>query len=924
MAESWYILSDKQQSGPFSARQLKELLKSGKLKPTHQVNKGPGTRSRPVSRLPAAQTTDTKTDTHPARPSGDASRSNGLVAWLKSDRIGRFAWPSVFVGLIVVASSAAWLSNQWSDAQKIAATIIRGHQAWDSGDKQKALDYYRLTLDVLPASESATLVVQRVIEHEIENGNEDQARVVLAGALDRMIDVQLQSLDGQRLLAEAIAQRETAKQDVLVADGDGEPLFPDLIAKPMTPLPGASRELAILKPGGQRFAVSDNARSIWLSQDRTQALSLLTGENPRQGKQAGSVISWNVESGQELGRRSVSWDGEFLAMSPSGKWLVSQQPNNKVAITLFKRSKQVSTLSGNQLNLIEFSDDETRVAIGDVSTIRIHQTTTGALVLELPNVDSNVLAFSSDGRFVAYSADRSVNVINIEKDSIHSRLSMIRGRGPTALAFIPDRSDRLLVGGDYFDANVDVWDLSSQQKLLTFKAHGNDEAASQVSISGVRWHPNGESILSSSSQGRVCWWEVKGQRLLASYYESGRIHEPIQANGGSFLAGRGRLDLPELSPPKVKKRQLMPRVLDNEVLICDKPDFEVDSSLQEKFGFSQDGRLLVAPAKAAGSRNILPRFFDVESGERLAPMSYESDMRLFSAIKSSRILPWRPAINSADWYGLFRFRSFVLDDPDRASLVRDLCGSPTERQKNTLSPDGSIVAIGGTRPLSFHDTRTGQEIVKLQARDHGNYKDFMECIIAPDNKSVAMVWYQDGVVWDLATGRQFIKPFSKTGTFLEYSQDGKYLAVIDDDGLLKFWSTSDWTEAASFEPPKFRQEWAGFNPSATHFATIMHTATGREVKIWNIATRKIETTIDARHVVSVRFIHDDRLWIWENAQRRLEDRVALYSNTGRELARIRIGQGAEVTKVRFSPSGRHVATFSQPGSLRVWDIYKSR
>jgi WD40 repeat protein len=178
-------------------------------------------------------------------------------------------------------------------------------------------------------------------------------------------------------------------------------------------------------------------------------------------------------------------------------------------------------------------------------------------------------------------------------------------------------------------------------------------------------------------------------------------------------------------------------------------------------------------------------------------------------------------------------------------------------------------------------------------------------------------------VWDLKTGERRIQPFSRTGKFLEYSQDGRFLAGIDDNGLLKFWSTGDWTEAASFEPPSVRQDWAGFNPSATHFATIVHAANGREVKIWNIATKALESTIAARNVVTVRFVHDDRLWVWENAQRKIEDRIALYSMTGQELARIQ-NAGDEVTKVRFSPSGRHIATLNQLNKLFIWDIYNSR
>jgi WD40 repeat protein len=933
MTESWYILKDDQHKGPFSVQQLKELLNSGQLKPTDQVNKGPGTRPRAAARLPASKTPDqtSANNRRPPRPDGRASTSNGLFAWLRSERIGRFAWPSVFIGFVVMATSVAWLAKQWSHTETIAATILRGHADWDSGDRAKAIDTYRLTLAVLPPSESASLVVQRVVESEIENGHEQQAKRTLDAALDRAIVVSLDSLDGRRLLAEVTADRATAKSDtVLVADGDREPLFPQLIDRPLSPLPGSNRELAVANSGGQRFVFDENARAVWISADRKTAFSLQTGENPAQGKQAGSVVPWNVDTGQSLGRQSVSWDGEFLGVSPSGKWLVSQQPSNRVAITFLQNGKQLTTVEGDRIKLIEFSADESRVAIGDGSSIRIHETNSGEKTVTFSGVDSNVLAFSSDGTLAAYSAREAnqtgsaIKVVDVEQNVVKATLPSIRGRGPTALAFIPDRNDRLLVGGSFYDGNVRLFDLLSRQVLSTFKAHGNDENASQISIDRIQWHPSGESILSNSSRGRVCWWELKGQRLLASYQEVGNVQHAISRDGATFLAGNGRLDLPELSPPETDRQQLMPRIGDNEVLICNSPAFQIESSIQEKFGFSQDGRLLVAPAKPKNLRIIEPRFFDVLTGQRLAPMSYESDMRLFAAIKSSRVLPWRPAINSADWFGLCRFRSFVLDDPERANLIRDLCGSPASLQKNTFSADGNVIAIGGTKSLSFRSTKTGEEIVKLQARDYSNYRDFMECIISPDNKSVAMVWYQDGAVWDLKTGRRFLQPFKKTGTFLEYSQDGKYLATIGDDGRLRFWSTSDWTEAANFEPPKVRQEWAGFNPSATHFATIMHASTGREVKIWNIATKQIETTIDARNVVSVRFIHDDRLWLWENAQRRLQDRVALYSISGTELARIPIGQGPEVTKVRFSPSGRHVATFIENATISVWDVFDSR
>jgi WD40 repeat protein len=927
MAKNWYIFKDNQHTGPFTVQQLSELVESGHLSQSDQLSLGPDTKPRPVSRVPAvnnksAWSTDnarpkTPTKDKPAPPL-KPEESRGLLPWLRSEKIRRFAWPSVLIGLVVLGASAARWFDQWSFAERTAATILQANDAWDKGDRATAADLYGLTLEQLERGTTASFVFQRVIEVELEQGEDEFARATINLALDRSIEIQLGSLNGQRLLADVIAQRESAGDDkVLIADGDGEPLFPQLVSHPLVELPGSNRELAILTPGTNRFVLDGEARAFWESEDQEAIVSFREVDSNSNSEHQGIIVSKSIYTGRELETRNVSWEGRLLAVSPNGQWLVAQQSDD-VAIYRLSDSAKKITISDINSTAVVFSQDGSRVALRERDRIQIHETATGKRLQLLSRSESSVFCFSSDATLFAYSSYKSVKVVNVKLGTHVAGFSLSRDQMPAVMTFLPGRNDQLLLGGNFRNASVDLWSVTDNMKLSSFRAHVNDENSSSVRVVAIQCDPNGESIVSSSSQGRVCWWELNSNRMLASYYSIGKVRRPITKEENSYVIGSGRFDLPKLATVNIDQPRPMPRIPQDEVLHCEQPAFKIDGAQADQFGFSQDGRLLVAAEEPPQVGRQIPRFYHVESGLQLAPMSYESDMHLFKPASSQ--LPWRPAIDSADWYDLCIFRSFVLSDPDRAEVVRQLCGLQSFQNRQTFSPDGTIIALSGSRALTFHDTESGDEVVKLASRQYGAFSD---CIIAPDNRSVAIVQRRSGSVWDLETGQRQIQPFRSSGKCLEYSQDGRLLAAIDDAGLLRFWSTDDWKEVASFEPPKVRQDWAGFNPSGTHFATIMHTASGRDVKIWNIATNALESTISARNVVTVRFIHDDRLWIWENAQRKTEDRIALYSLKGKELARIQMPVN-EINKVRFSPSGRHVATYSYPGEISVWDIYNSR
>lgn len=124
--------------------------------------------------------------------------------WLKIGGIGCGGLIALFVMLAIV--STIYTKNVMKELDK-------ADNLWKSGDKKAAVEIYKKRLDMtLTGHEDRTsMMYERVIEFELENGNHSAARMYIENALDKKVDLSLDSKEGKKLLAEV--KEERAKKE---------------------------------------------------------------------------------------------------------------------------------------------------------------------------------------------------------------------------------------------------------------------------------------------------------------------------------------------------------------------------------------------------------------------------------------------------------------------------------------------------------------------------------------------------------------------------------------------------------------------------------------------------------------------------------------------------------------------------------------
>lgn len=507
--------------------------------------------------------------------------------------------------------------------------------------------------------------------------------------------------------------------------------------------------------------------------------------------------------------------------------------------------------------------------------------------------------------------------------------------GFTAKAYDPVEKT-LLAGGP---AGLRAWSRASAQSSEILSG----ETARVVALSpDGRWMATGGSQLRLWERQGASWREVASRpRVFKDWHNEQTL--AFSPDGGLLATGTGeawanRCELEFWSVPD----------LEPQPGVADAPSDALS------LAFSPDGRRLVA---GCWSGDI--RFWDMDTRAAIS-----STMRHFGFVNTIAFAPRDPNVfatvasdGTARLWDLSAGAELValqgpLDEmwamtfaPDgRALFTLEQTGrvaawdTATRRRQEVLiergpramplgfSLDGQTLAtIDETGALRYWDVRQGREIDgKGWTLDLSGVftRDFE--IIAPvvsGDLSKLGIGMMDGRVqlWDLDTRalRTWIAHMRQVRN-LAFSPDGRALATVADDGLLKLWDTASGEQISEAAIPN-HDFWEDFN------VPLDWSADGRILAVANRSAiflhdgrdaRPLRSLDAGRHIYSMRF-SSSRNQVLVSAQ---EDLTLAFwdAATGRSLARIRTSHQQGINDLCFSPDGRTLATVVD--HVKLWNL----
>jgi WD40 repeat protein len=252
-----------------------------------------------------------------------------------------------------------------------------------------------------------------------------------------------------------------------------------------------------------------------------------------------------------------------------------------------------------------------------------------------------------------------------------------------------------------------------------------------------------------------------------------------------------------------------------------------------------------------------------------------------------------------------------------------------------FAPEGRklamITILGGTKMLYSWDLTRATGAIEM------SWPGLYEAAVSPDHATLALA-LMDGRIklWQRAPQKELgtLKGQGAAAYRLTFAADGKTLASGHEDGMVKLWDVAKQTELATLRGHTKAILALAFAPDGR---TLASGGEDQTIKLWQIdraAARFQERATLKGHTLparSVAFSPDgqtlasgagERRRVGEAEKATLPGEIKLWDvTTGRERASLK-GHARGVNAVAFAPDGQALATGSDDGTARLWDLAK--
>ncbi|MBN1139999.1 MAG: caspase family protein [Anaerolineae bacterium] len=660
------------------------------------------------------------------------------------------------------------------------------------------------------------------------------------------------------------------------------------------------------------------------------------------GSAAGTVKLWNLHEGAKIEplaghSRVVS----SVAFSPGGQVAASGSHDHTLKLWDVATCQELSTLKGHrrEVESVAFSSDGQFVVSGsDDGTIRIWNTRDKKTTRILTGHQGPVwsVAISPDSQYIASgSPDKTIKLWNmrqgteVQSFSAHAYVTMV--------AFSPQGS--LVASGDDW-GYISIWNTRTGEPETSIHAHTGR-------VLSVVFHPDGQCVISAGADGKTRLWNIRSE---------GKPH--------SF---EGHLSPVFSAVPSPDGRLIASGSIDTTIKLW---DIRLDQPLATLTPIGESDWMIVTPDCRFDASPGAMRWMHWVLGLEILDLD-QLKARYYEPGLVSNLL----TISEAETYPKMEFidrARRLAAETHQPELVTE---TGLSRQVNCVafSPDGKVLASGSRdMNIELRDMATGTQIRTLRGHlapisslvfstnrrtlasgsEGGEIKlwdivtgKLLHSLTNLSGKVIAGAFHpvrnmlvagsEGGTIgmWDVATGTELLHLRTEAG-IVTLSSDARFVATGSPDGIVvrdvvsgnhmssipafvypvrRVWGDSDSDSTINLIPKAL-----AFDSAEGVLAVGYAMPRGVQIEEYppaadTASNGKMKMVITTIGVTVIRPLESAKPWA-----------IKLYKAQDATLCHTLCGHTASVRSVVFSHDGKQLASTSDDGTVRIWDVGQER
>ncbi len=583
-----------------------------------------------------------------------------------------------------------------------------------------------------------------------------------------------------------------------------------------------------------------------------------------------------------------------VAFSPDGKRLATGSSDNTAKIWDVQSGKTLITIieegDYGTVTSVAFSPDGKRLATGSSNhTAKIWDVQSGktliTIVEEGPYGAVTSVAFSPDGKRLATgSSNHTAKIWDVENTSESGQLikplTTLEGHTGevTSVSFSPD-GKQIATGSS--DKTAKIWNVQSGE-ATTLEGHTR-------MVTSVAFSPDGKLLATGSYDSTVKIWNVQSGGILTTLEGHTSIVTSLafSSNGKMLVSGLhdGKAIVWNLGTGKISKELVHGGEVKIETLGLNFNTGEEmfvtgQSNAVLNVAFSPDGRYI-----ATGVDNKTVRIWDLEEPNALTAFKGHSDQVNSVAFSSDgSLLATGSEDHTAKVWDLETHTALLTfkEHTDRVNSV-------------AFAPDGKFLVTGSkdstAKVWNLHSDKTWTDF-------KGHTRDVNSVAFSPDGRSVASGSYDCTIkIWD--------------------SENGKIIRTLDNRKTLNL-SLVDGKEF----PLRLGGGGIGciaFSPDGKYLAGGQWLSQeGGEV--WDLDKDSVILTLKSQSIWGIAISPDSKKLAGGSGSLGTDNTAKIWGLPDGKLLNTFKGHEYRVLCVAFSPDGKHLATGSDDGTAKIWDV----